>query len=929
MNRIALVFPAAVQRGVRLFCRAWLALVAALAGLPALADSTDFRPAFYYGPLPFPQALRSFDTWIVEPGNIHDPKFIAQNRDKLFAYVSLGEVVESRPYFPRIPQSWLVGTNPAWKSRVIDQSADGWPEFFVEQVIAPLRKQGYRHFFLDTLDSYHLIASTPEARRKQEQGMVEAIRLLKARFPDAKLIFNRGFEILPQIEKLVHAVAVESLFQSWNNAENRYTSVSESDRAWLLGQLARVRDEYKLPVIVIDYVPPADRAKAREVAEKIRKLGFVPWVTNPELTAVGVGNVDSQPRKILMLFENSESGDPLKDNDIHRFVAMPANYLGYVPEYHNIHEKPLPDFPLAGRYAGIVTWFNSSRVRNSAELSDWLLRQVNDGVPVAVLGYFGFDLTGKTGTRLGLSAQNQPARGPVRVVSRQPSAAYEISPLPTQDEFFPLRAGAKADVWLSIHDGVSQQDAVAVMPWGGYALAPFTVTRLPDSEFSRWNIDPMAFFSQALQLPKLPVPDVTTENGRRLLITHIDGDGFASRAEFPGAPWAAEMLYREILQRYTLPTTVSIIEGETSREGAYPWLSKQQEAIARRIFRLPHVEAASHSFSHPFRWQPLKAQGQGEGLNLPIPGYVYDDAREIDGSVRYVESLLPPGKRCRVFLWSGDCNPDRGTLAHTYASGLLNMNGGETLITRANPTLTAVAPLGLDRDGSFQVYAPMQNENRYTNLWTGPFYGYERVIETFELTEKPRRLKPINIYYHTYSASKPASLRALQRVYNWALKQPVLPVYASTYIRKVLDFNELGIAREGDGWRIDGGNEVRTLRITPDMGYPDLARSRGVLGWKDTGESRYVHLAGGTSSYLVLADKPARLPYLIESNARITLTSKGWKLDAAQPIEIRFGQASSCRYRINGKAVETRTAGDGSLTLVHPARSALLEAHCA
>ena len=28
----------------------------------------------------------------------------------------------------------------------------------------------------------------------------------------------------------------------------------------------------------------------------------------------------------------------------------------------------------------------------------------------------------------------------------------------------------------------------------------------------------------------------------------------------------------------------------------------------------------------------------------------------------------------------------------------------------------------------FQVYAPMQNENVYTNNWTGPFYGFERVI---------------------------------------------------------------------------------------------------------------------------------------------------------------------------------------------------------
>ena len=52
------------------------------------------------------------------------------------------------------------------------------------------------------------------------------------------------------------------------------------------------------------------------------------------------------------------------------------------------------------------------------------------------------------------------------------------------------------------------------------------------------------------------------------------------------------------------------------------------------------------------------------------------------------------------------------------------------------------------------------NENVYTNDWTGPFYGFRDVIDTFRMTGEPRRLKPINLYYHTYSASKVAALKA-------------------------------------------------------------------------------------------------------------------------------------------------------------------------
>lgn len=889
--------------------------------------ASGLSAAFYYGQAPFPSELRTFDTWVVEPANINDPTFVTNNSDKLFAYVSLGEVAASRPYFGKIPEAWLRGDNEVWQSRVIDQAAPGWPTFFVDEVIAPLHQQGFRHFFLDTLDSHHLIANTPEARKQQEQGMIAAIRLLKSRFPDAKLILNRGFEILPEVRDLTTAVVAESLYQSWNNTTRQYLPVSVPDHDWLRKELERVRDEYRLPVIVIDYGPSGNRTQAREIAAKIRALGFVPWVSNGDLNAVGIGAIEPLPRHVLMLYDGKVEGTTLRISTVHRYAAMPLNYLGYVPEYRDIAAEGLPQTPLVGRYAGIVTWFHSTETTQGSAFGDWLLKQVADGVPVAVLDHFGFGFSEKVTAHLGLKQASNPPAADIRVLSRKSSAAFEVEPLPTVDDFFSLDAGATADIWLQTGDGRRMQDAVAITAWGGYALAPFSVNSLPGSENARWVIDPIVFFKRALKLPDIPVPDVTTENGRRLLVTHIDGDGFASKAEFPSSKWAAEVLYDEILRRYPVPTTVSVIEGEIGTAGRYPEFSSQLEPIARKIFALPHVEAASHSYSHPFRWEKM-ADNTPDKYSLGIPGYTFDEAREIDGSVSYVNGLLPSGKRCEVFLWTGNCMPGSSQLARSYGAGLLNMNGGETTISKTNPTLTAVAPLGISEGGYFQVFAPNQNENRYTNLWTGPFYGYERVIETFELTERPLRLKPINIYYHTYSASKAGSMRALKKVYDWALKQPALPVYASVYIRKVLDFNELAIARDGDGWRIEGGGEVRTLRLPARMGYPDLTRSRGVLGWWDEGETRYIHLSGTEASQLVLAERPAAQPWLARANGRVSSIPGGWKVDASRSLELEFGQAGKCRFFVDGKPVVAQPTAHGLLSVKHAARTAVVEARC-
>ncbi|MGT2493987.1 hypothetical protein ACU4GD_34545 [Cupriavidus basilensis] len=57
--------------------------------------------------------------------------------------------------------------------------------------------------------------------------MVAVIRAIKARYPDARLIFNRGFEILPQVSQLAYAVAFESLYRGWDQAGKRYTEVSD------------------------------------------------------------------------------------------------------------------------------------------------------------------------------------------------------------------------------------------------------------------------------------------------------------------------------------------------------------------------------------------------------------------------------------------------------------------------------------------------------------------------------------------------------------------------------------------------------------------------------------------------------------------------------------------------------------------------------
>jgi uncharacterized protein (TIGR01370 family) len=252
--------------------------------------------AFYYGAHPPFNDLRAFDVAVVEPEHVSHPRQhlrpVKGEKHELFAYISLGEVHPSRAYYSKLPKKCLAGKNEAWGSRVVNQACPEWPAFFLDTIIAPLWSKGWRGFFVDTLDSYQLFATTDAMRLQQTQAMVAILRELKNRHPEAKLILNRGFELLPDIAHITYAVAAESLFQGFDAGKQTYGAVSEEDRAWLLERMTKARDSYDLPVISIDYVNPNlsdDKELARETVSRIREQGFIPWVADGHLMTIGLG----------------------------------------------------------------------------------------------------------------------------------------------------------------------------------------------------------------------------------------------------------------------------------------------------------------------------------------------------------------------------------------------------------------------------------------------------------------------------------------------------------------------------------------------------------------------------------------------------------------------------------------------------------------
>jgi hypothetical protein len=883
---------------------------------PAKREASVVSPstAFFYGKDVPPELFAHYDRVVVEPD--HFAAVPRSPRAEVIAYVSVGEVHRTRAWHKELPRRLFLGRNDAWGSDVVDTRSAEWRTFLLDRVIEPLWTRGYRGFFLDTLDSYERFAASSRDREVHARQIGAIVAAIKQRHADAKLVLNRGFAVLPHAPK-VDGFVVESLLSTCDPAATACRAVSAAETDALLRRLRDVEQRFRLPITVIDYAPTSDLPGRRSLAKRILDLGFEPWVSTPKLDDVGVGRVEIVPRRILLLYKSNDEEGYLGVHDAAVLLAPVLEWHGYAVDYADVR-RPLPAGKLAGRYAGIVTLLPDSIDAKDA-YRRWLLDQLAAGIRVAFVEGFGFEPDDAFLAKLGLSPAKLTAKPPMRIVSASPHFGFEAPARARFNERPPVvanRPDVRTLLRVADADG-SNWDGAVLAPWGGAAFLPYVLEERLEEE-RRWILDPFQFVKDALALSPIPAPDITTEAGRRIMTVHLDGDAFVSRAERPGAPFTAEVILDEVLERYRIPHTVSIVEGEVGPKGMYPEHTQRLEGFARRIFALPHVEMASHTFSHPFEWEDAEAgRHDGHVPHLAIPGYKFDLQRELAGSVAYIDSLAPRDKqkRVKVMLWSGNCSPSQRAVALSQKLGVFNVNGGGATRTNDVPSLTRGSAMGIPKGGgAYQVFAPIENENVYTNDWLGPFDGYRHAIETFELNDAPRRLSTISIYYHFYSAAKVASLRAVHQVYAWALAQETAPLFLSEYAAKVLAFQDVSLARRlgTDAWEIGGLGELRTVRTDVRLGWPDHAASVGVAGMRDLRQGRYVHLTDERERGVAVltfgsSTSTGTGPRLLQANGR----ARQWRvrdggrasirITANVPLDFEVAARAPCALTMAGK----------------------------
>jgi hypothetical protein len=328
------------------------------------------------------------------------------------------------------------------------------------------------------------------------------------------------------------------------------------------------------------------------------------------------------PRKVLVLYD-SVGGRNADDNIIAQGFHLVFDHYGLVPYYRDIQFQGLPDEAQMADTCAIVTNLSQNSVRKPRPYLPWLLKQIQAGKKVMILGFLGASII--HGADPGeveqmsqdvfkeLGVQSSSKRGLDLRRFRYATRAKgfmdferSLQPQPEVSLLFEAKSPAvKTYLSLAYPDRPGKDYPVVFTgPAGGFAAENDIYWEEPFGRPRRkWFLDPFAFVEAALGLKGRIAPDVSTLNGLRIAFSHVDADGFAGFTRVEQSALCAEVLRDRIYKRFNFPVTLSLIVADVDPKiAADAGKAKKAQAVARELFAMPNVEPGSHTYSHPFYW---------------------------------------------------------------------------------------------------------------------------------------------------------------------------------------------------------------------------------------------------------------------------------------------------------------------------------------
>jgi polysaccharide biosynthesis protein PelA len=243
----------------------------------------------FYGQTADEAALSEYDLVVLDPMFQGDLARISAGGTILYAYLSLGEIRRTDPYFERLDAACLLEENASWPGTWrVDVRQPAWQALVLREMLPAILARGFTGLMLDTLDTPTWLEQIdPVAHKGMRAAAIDLVRGIRRFSPAMPVIVNRGYGMLPDIARLIDGVLVESLLTMPcpDGGGFRWNPPADVQAQLVLLAPARERKP-SLPILSLDYWDPADAAGVRKIYRRQRALGHLPYVGTPLLSEI-------------------------------------------------------------------------------------------------------------------------------------------------------------------------------------------------------------------------------------------------------------------------------------------------------------------------------------------------------------------------------------------------------------------------------------------------------------------------------------------------------------------------------------------------------------------------------------------------------------------------------------------------------------------
>lgn len=229
-----------------------------------------------------PEVIKGYDYIILESQhyNIYEIKQLKSQNDKVFAYVSLGEINENSGYFNLFKED-LSQKNEIWNSYYLDLKSEKTVAT-LKGIIKNILDLGYDGMFLDNVDNFTSFG--PQSVQRSE--LINFLKDLDKDYPDKQFIQNAGIEIIRETASFVDVIVVESVATAYSFDDKSYKLRDKNEYEAYVKRLQAVRKEYKIPLILIEY---ADSQSLHDsILKRIKSTRFDSFIANINLQTLPI-----------------------------------------------------------------------------------------------------------------------------------------------------------------------------------------------------------------------------------------------------------------------------------------------------------------------------------------------------------------------------------------------------------------------------------------------------------------------------------------------------------------------------------------------------------------------------------------------------------------------------------------------------------------